>query len=156
MHEQRAKLNQKEEAYRRWKQNQVTQDECRDTVSACRDQFRKDKVHLELNLARYVKRNRKKFYRYLSSKNKARINVGLLLNVARNLVSKDMQKTGILNVFSIFVFTCMNYLNVSQGPMSRGKVQNKEYLLPVKEDQVREHLNKSGIHKPMGCNSLHL
>lgn len=87
------------ERERRWKQNRVTQKECRDTVWVCRDQFRKAKTHLDLNLSRDVKSKSKSFYRYMSSKKKAKINVGLLLNVARSLVSKDMQKVEIHNAF---------------------------------------------------------
>ena len=108
-----------------------------------------------MNLARDMKSNRKSFYRYISSKKKARINVGLLLNVARNLVSKGMQKAEILNVFFTLVFTYLNCLNVSQAPVSCGKVWNKDDLSPVKEDQVREHLNKSGVHKSMDPDRLH-
>jgi len=41
--------------------------------------MRKAQVHLELNLARDVKDNKKSFFKYISSKWKTRENVGLLL-----------------------------------------------------------------------------
>jgi len=63
-----------------WKEGQATWEEYRNVVRACRDATRRAKVHLELNLAREVKDNKKGFFKYISSKWKTRDNVGLLLN----------------------------------------------------------------------------
>jgi len=60
--------------------------------TACRDAMRKAKVHLELNLARDVKDNKKDFYKYISSKRKTRDKVGAL-------VTEDTQKAELLNAF---------------------------------------------------------
>jgi len=49
-------------------------------VRACRDATRKAKAHLELNLAKDVKKNKKGFFKYISSKRRIRDNVGPLLN----------------------------------------------------------------------------
>lgn len=44
-------LKYKKEADKRWKQGQVTREECRDTVSSYKNWVRKEaKAHLELNL----------------------------------------------------------------------------------------------------------
>jgi len=64
------KLRHKKEAYREWKQEQVAWEEYRDIVQAARDQVRKDKALIELNLARDVKGNKKSFYGYRSDKRK--------------------------------------------------------------------------------------
>jgi len=53
--------------------------------------MRKAKVHLELNLARDVKNNKKGFSNYISSKQKTRNNVGLLLNEVGALVITESQ-----------------------------------------------------------------
>lgn len=58
----------KKEAHKRWKQQQVTHVEYRDTVGVCGEGVRKAKAHLELNLVRDVKDNKKGFYRSISSK----------------------------------------------------------------------------------------
>jgi len=50
-----------------------------------------------LNLARDVKGNKKGFHKHLKGKRKSRENVGLLLNVARELVTQDMEKAEVLN-----------------------------------------------------------
>ena len=63
-----------------WKEGQATWEEYRNVVRAFRDATRKAKAHLELKLARDVKNNKKGFFNYISSKLKARDNVGPLLN----------------------------------------------------------------------------
>jgi len=41
-----------------------------ETLTLCRDVVRKAKVQLEWNLARYAKKNKKGFYRYISQERK--------------------------------------------------------------------------------------
>jgi len=44
----------------------------KEVVQAARDQVRKAKTQIELNLARDIKENKKKFYRYICDKKKVR------------------------------------------------------------------------------------
>ncbi|GAB0188331.1 hypothetical protein GRJ2_001298400 [Grus japonensis] len=74
------KLKHKKEAYRGWKKGQVAWEEYRETVRAARDQVRKDKALIELNLARDVKGNEK---RYINDKKKIRKNVRSLQKETR-------------------------------------------------------------------------
>lgn len=67
--------------------------------------IRKAKAHLEVNLARNVKGNEKCFYKCISSTRKMRKKVGLLLKVREDLLTKNMEKTEILNAFFTSVFT---------------------------------------------------
>ena len=55
------KLKHKKEAYRGWKQGQVAWEEYRETVRAAREQVRKAKALIELNLARDIKGNKESF-----------------------------------------------------------------------------------------------
>jgi len=64
------KLKHKKEAYRAWKHGQVAWEEYRGIVQAARDQVRKAKVLIELNLAMDIKGNTKSFYRYIGDKRK--------------------------------------------------------------------------------------
>jgi len=51
------KIKHKKEAYRGWQQGQVAWEEHREVVRAARDQVRKAKPLMELNLARDIKGN---------------------------------------------------------------------------------------------------
>jgi len=98
-------LRQKRKVYRMWKDGQATWKEYRNVVRACREATRKAEAHLELNLSRDVKDNKKGFINYISSKQKTRENVGLLLNEVSALVTEDAEKAELLNVFFASVFT---------------------------------------------------
>ncbi|PKU28841.1 rna-directed dna polymerase from mobile element jockey-like [Limosa lapponica baueri] len=100
-----AELKQKKEAYRGWKQGQVTWEEYRDIVQACRDEAMEAKAHLELNLGRDVKGNKKDFFKYIGDPTKARENVGPQLNDTGNLVTQDTEKAEVLNAAFASVFT---------------------------------------------------
>jgi len=66
---------------------------------------RKAKIHLELKLARDVKEKKKSFFKYISSKRKARDNVGPLLNEVSVLVTEDAEKAELRNAFFASVFS---------------------------------------------------
>ncbi|KAG6935691.1 hypothetical protein G0U57_014642, partial [Chelydra serpentina] len=91
--------------YKKWKLGQMTREEYKNIVQACRSEIRKAKSQLELQLARDVKSNKKSFYRYVSNKEEARKSVGPLLNWGGNLVTEDVKKTSVLNAFFASVFT---------------------------------------------------
>ncbi|KAK4807239.1 hypothetical protein QYF61_024359 [Mycteria americana] len=117
-----------------------------------RDEVRKAKAYLELNLARDVKDKKNGFYKYTRDKRKARENVGSLLNGAGALVTQDMEKAEVLNALFASVFTSKTSLQESQVPETKGKVWSKEDLALVEDDQVREY---SSIHKSMGPDKMH-
>lgn len=61
--------------------------------------LRKAKGDLQLNLARDMKGSKKGFYKYIKSKKKTKESMGLILNVAGDLVKNDMEKAKVLNSF---------------------------------------------------------
>ncbi|GAB0207239.1 mitochondrial enolase superfamily member 1 [Grus japonensis] len=146
------KLKGKKEVYRMWKKGMATWEEYRDVVRECRDATRKAKAHLELNLARDVKDNKKGFFKYISSKRKTR---GLLLNEVGALVTEHAEKAELLNAAFASVFTAKAGPQETQSLEVGEKVWRKEDLPLVKEDQFREHLGKLDIHKSMGPNGMH-
>ena len=88
-----------------WKRGQATWEEYRDIVRGCREAMGKSKAHLELNLARGVKDNKKVFFKYINSGRKTKENIGPLLNDVGALVTKGTEKAEVLNAFFASVFT---------------------------------------------------
>jgi len=110
------KLKHKKEAYRGWKQGQVAWEKYRETVRATRDEVRKAKVLIELNLARDVKGNKKSFYSYVSDERKAGKNMGPLWKEMGDLVTQDMEKAEVFNDFFASVF-------IASAPATPPKLQ---------------------------------
>jgi len=129
---------------------QATWKDYRNVVTACRDAMRKAKAHLELNLARDVKNNKKGFFNYLSSKRKARDNVGPLLNEAGILMTEDAEKAELLNVFFASIFSAKAGRQESQVPEVREEAHREDDFPLVKEDCMRDHLSNLDAHKSMG------
>ena len=65
----------KKEMHRQWNQGRVSWEEYREAAQMCRDEIRKAKAQLELNLARDAKNNKKGFYTYVGQKRKIKENV---------------------------------------------------------------------------------
>jgi len=82
----------------------VTQEKYAFPVQSCKDEVRKAKDNLELNLGRNVKGNKKGFYKYMNSKGKTRENVSGLLNRAGELVTNDMEKAAVVSASCASVF----------------------------------------------------
>ncbi|GAB0202805.1 mitochondrial enolase superfamily member 1 [Grus japonensis] len=149
------KLKGKKEVYRMWKKGLATWEEYRNVVRVRRDATRKAKAHLELNLARDVKDNKKGFFKYINSKRKTRENVGLLLNEVGTLVMEDTEKEELLNAFFALVFTAKDGPQETSTLEVGEKVWRKEDFPLIEEDQVRDHLGKLDTHKSMGPDGMH-
>jgi len=65
----------KRELHRQWKQGQVFREEYRDAARLCRDEVRRAKAQLELNLARDARNNKKGFDRHVSQKRRVKESV---------------------------------------------------------------------------------
>lgn len=98
------------------------------TAQTRRAGIRKAKAHLELNLTRDVKGNKKGSYRYQSSKRTTRRNVGLLRNGAGALVTNNTEKAEALNAFFTSAFMAKMVLKVSGAPEPCGKSKARKTL----------------------------
>ncbi|GAB0182749.1 hypothetical protein GRJ2_000740200 [Grus japonensis] len=130
------KLKHQKETYTGWKQRQVTWEAYRETVQAARDQIRKAKALIELNLARSVKGNKKSFYRHVSDKRKTRENVSPLQNETGDLVNWVVEKAEVLNNFfaSVFIGKCSNH--TAQVAEGKGRDWENEEPPTAGEDHV--------------------
>ena len=149
-----AELRWKRKVHGMWKEGQATWEEYRNVVRACRDATRKAKAHLELKLARDV-RNQKAFFNYISSKRKARGNVGPLLNEEGVLVTEDAEKAELLNAFLASVFSAKAGPQESQALESREEAYREDDFPLVKDDCVRGHLSDLDAHESMGPDGMH-
>ncbi|PKU36894.1 hypothetical protein llap_12800 [Limosa lapponica baueri] len=87
-----------------------------------RNQIRQAKAQIEINLARDIKDNKKRFYRYVSDKRKTREDVGPFRKKRGDLNTQDMEKAEVLNDFFASVFT-------SRAPTTLPKSQNANQRL---------------------------
>ncbi|PKU41856.1 hypothetical protein llap_7831 [Limosa lapponica baueri] len=75
-----------------YSQGQVAWEEYTETVQVARDQIKKAKAQIELNLSRDIKGNKNSFCKYVSDKKKTKQDVGPLQKETRDLVTCDMEK----------------------------------------------------------------
>ncbi|KFV09134.1 hypothetical protein N340_03481, partial [Tauraco erythrolophus] len=129
-------LGHKKAAYRGWKQGQVAWEEYRAIVQATRDQVRKAKALIELNLARDIKGNKKNFYRYVSDKKRSRENVGPLQKETGDLATQDMEKAEVVNEFFSSVFSGKRSSCTAKDTEGKGRDWENEEPPTVGEDQV--------------------
>ena len=109
-------------------------------------------AQLELNLAAGVKRNKKLFNKYISSK---RENLHSLLDEARNVITEDKEKAEVLNtLMSVF----KNQTGYLQGTTLSGLVVSagKQTKPPtIQEETVIDLLLQLDCHKSMGPDEIH-
>ncbi|CAM4571676.1 unnamed protein product [Caretta caretta] len=131
----------------------MTRDEYKNIAQACRSEIRKGKSHLELQLARDIKSNKKGFFRYVGNKKKVKESVGPLLNEGGNIVTEDVEKANVLNAFFASVFT--NKVS-SQSTALSSTAWGGGDQPSVEKEVVRDYLEKLDMHKSMGLDALHL
>ncbi|TRZ09501.1 hypothetical protein HGM15179_017597, partial [Zosterops borbonicus] len=148
-------LRNKKSMYHLWKEGQVSQEVFKGVARACRKKIREAKAQLELNLANFVKDNKKSFYKYINGKRKGKINLCSLLDAGRNLVTAD-EKTEVLNAFFASVFSgkmACPQDNCPPGLIDGVREQNDPPV--IQEEAVRELLSHLDVHKSMGPGGIH-
>ncbi|CAM4530468.1 unnamed protein product [Lepidochelys kempii] len=147
-----ADLKHKKEAYKKWKVGHMTREEYKNIAQACRNEIRRAKSHLELQLARDVKSNKKGFFRYVGNKKKAKESVGPLMNEGGNLVTEDVEKANVLNAFFASVFTNKVSSQTAALGITTWGIDGQP---SVEKEVVRDYLEKLDVHKSMGPDELH-
>jgi len=102
--------------YRKWKQGCVAWEEYGAVVHVCRERIRNTKAKMELNLARDVKDNKKRFYRYVGRRRQAKGSVPPLIKGNGELASSDIEEAEVLNDCFASVFMDGQASHICQDP----------------------------------------
>ncbi|KAK4820687.1 hypothetical protein QYF61_003607 [Mycteria americana] len=149
-------LRKKRRVYNLWKKGRATQEDYKGVARLCREKIRRAKAELELNLAAAVKDNKKHFFKYISSKRRAKENLQPLVDGGGNTVTKDEGKAEVLNAFFASVFNSRANCSLGTQPLEledRDRDQNGAPI--IQGEKVSDLLHHLDTHKSMGPDEIH-
>jgi len=90
----------------------------RGLIRSCREEIRKAKAQLELWLATVVRDNKKRFYKYINKKKRAKESLHPLLGARGSITTKGEEKAEVPNAFFASVFNSQTgYPQGNQPPV---------------------------------------
>ncbi|KAK4823601.1 hypothetical protein QYF61_003801 [Mycteria americana] len=137
-------LRKKRRVYDLWKKGRETQEDYKGVARLCREKIRRAKAELELNLAAAVKDNKKHFFKYISSKRRAKENLQPLVDGGGNTMIKDEEKAEVLNAFFASVFNSRASCSLGTQPLEledRDGVQNGAPIIRGGNDVLTKPLS---------------
>ncbi|KAK4816387.1 hypothetical protein QYF61_016704 [Mycteria americana] len=135
------KVRKKRRVYDLWKKGQATQEDYKGVARLCREKIRRAKAELELNLAAAVKDNKKHFFKYISSKRRAKENLQPLVDGGGNTVTKDEEEA------EGRLFSGYPELEDRDGDQNGAPI--------IQGEMVSDLLHHLDIHKSMGLDEIH-
>ncbi|KAM9591097.1 uncharacterized protein ACIBXB_006040 [Morphnus guianensis] len=146
----------KRRVYHLCKKGQATQEEYRELVRSCREEIRKAKAQLELNLATVVRANKKCFCKYVNSKKNPKENIYPLLDAEGNIATQNEEKAEVPNAFFDSVFNReTSYPQGTQPPELEGRDGEQNIPPLIQEELVNDLLCHLDTHKSMGPDGIH-
>ncbi|KAK4830597.1 hypothetical protein QYF61_012023 [Mycteria americana] len=146
----------KRRVYDLWKKGRATQEDYKGVARLRREKIRRGKAQLELSLAAAVKDNKKHFFKYISSKRRAKENLQSLVDGGGNTVTKDEEKAEVLNAFFASVFNSRANCSLgTQPPASEDRDGDQNGAPIIQGEMVSDLLHHLDTHKSMGPDEIH-